>query len=381
MINSLKNLWRRKTRTILTILGIVVGIIALTVLGSLAARMSERVRSNTSWYVDGIAVRPGYSSSAHSQSRGYFETAKAEEVESVPGVKYINLDLTVPVEVSGEGVSAAADGTDLSRPDERIENLKLSSGRHLEEGDRGKTVLGSNFSERMDAELGDTVDLNGIDFEVVGVLEATLSVPDRLAFVAIEDAKEIFTVYFPGSQIGDIANSIRAFPEEGVDPEALAETIEEQIGDVETTTPAEAEVEIAQFTLIFNAIILGVALIALIVGGLSVINTMVMSVSERKREIGVKKAIGADTSAILNEIMLESSMIGFLGGVIGVLLGLLIILPLNTFSARQDVTIFTITPLVIIGPVIFATVLGIIAGFFPALRAARLDPVDALRED
>ncbi|MBN1288239.1 MAG: ABC transporter permease [Actinobacteria bacterium] len=382
MLYSLKNLWRRKTRTILTILGIVIGIIALTVLGSLASRMTSQVKGNRSWFVDGISVTPGSVSGMQTRSRGYFEASKAVEVEAVPGVRSVNVDLSVPLELPGAAdLTIVAQGMDLSRTDKRVKNLKIAAGRHLEDGETGKTVIGSNISESLGVEAGGSIKLNGVDLEVVGVLEATLSVPDRIAFVSIENAREILSGYFPDSRLGTVANSIRAFPEVGIDPADLAETIEGRVSGVNVRTPEEAEKDIAQFTFIFNAIILGVALIALVVGGLSVINTMVMAVSERKREIGVKKAIGADTSAILGEIMMESSLIGFFGGLIGVMTGTAIVLVLNSLSIRNEVTVFTITPFIVVGPVLFATVLGIAAGFFPALRAARLDPVDALSED
>jgi putative ABC transport system permease protein len=108
---------------------------------------------------------------------------------------------------------------------------------------------------------------------------------------------------------------------------------------------------------------------------------MVMSVSERTREIGLKRAIGAETGTILGEYLLESAMIGLMGGLIGMLLGLLAIKGLNSATQSNNVTVFAITLMVVIGPVIFATVLGTLAGIFPALRASRLKPVESLRED
>jgi putative ABC transport system permease protein len=108
---------------------------------------------------------------------------------------------------------------------------------------------------------------------------------------------------------------------------------------------------------------------------------MIMSVSERTQEIGLKKAIGAETGSVLSEYLLESALIGFSGGLIGMLLGVLAVVLLNNAAASNQVTVFTITNTVVIGPVIFATVLGTAAGLFPAFRAARLKPIDALKED
>jgi putative ABC transport system permease protein len=215
----------------------------------------------------------------------------------------------------------------------------------------------------------------------VGIFEVTLTSPDTMAFVSLEDAQDILQASFPAFETGDVVNSVSVFPEEGVDYEELAATIEDEIEGVQAITPEELGGQISQFTVIFNSIVLGVGLIALIVGGLSIINTMVMSVSERTREIGLKRAIGADTRSILGEILLEAALIGFLGGMIGVGLGALMVKLLNNVTSSGGVTIFTLTPAVIIGPIIFATLLGALAGLFPALRAARLNPVEALRED
>jgi putative ABC transport system permease protein len=146
-------------------------------------------------------------------------------------------------------------------------------------------------------------------------------------------------------------------------------------------SPVDSEKQISQMSTIFNAIILGIAFVALFVGGLSVINTMVMAVSERTREIGLKKAIGAKVKTILGEYLAEAAMIGLIAGVAGMLLGLLAINLLNQATHKSNVIIFSVTTLVIVGPVIFATVLGTVAGLFPALRAARLNPVDSLKEE
>jgi putative ABC transport system permease protein len=166
-----------------------------------------------------------------------------------------------------------------------------------------------------------------------------------------------------------------------VNPEVLGARIAAKVPGVSVITPAKAEQQISQFSLIFNAILFGIAFIALVVGGLSIINTMVMSVSERTREIGLKKAIGAETRSILDEYLLESAFIGLLGGLTGTGLGLIAIALLNSATSSKQVTVFAVTPLVVIGPIIFATVLGTLAGVFPAMRASRLKPVESLREE
>ncbi|MEW6555702.1 MAG: ABC transporter permease [Actinomycetota bacterium] len=378
----LRNMWRRKARTFLTVFGIVVGIFALTVLGALSARLNQQVKGAETWFTSKISVVPA-GSSLFGGSDSYLELSKVDEIEAVPGVKsaVAGFGLLLSSDSTGFGAPELIVGADLSKADDLLNLLEIDEGRILQEGDEGVVVLGSTLAEKFEVGVGDTVELRGKEFEVVGIYVPTLSAPDSFAFVSYDDAINLFRSVNPYFQVEDIAATIDVIPEEGVDANELAARIEESVDGIKVISPAEAEKQISQFSLIFNAILLGIGFIALIVGGLSIINTMIMSVSERTKEIGLKKAIGAETGSVLSEYLLESALIGFFGGLTGMLLGLLTVYLLNNATASSQVTVFTITATVVIGPVIFATVLGTVAGLFPALRAARLKPIDALKED
>jgi putative ABC transport system permease protein len=375
-------MWRRKARTFLTVFGIVVGIFALTVLGALSARLNQQVKGARDWYSSKISVVPAGSSLFGGDS-GYLELSKVAEIQAVPGVKNAIAGFGLPLEEgsTGFGTPEFIIGADLSQAEDELNLIKIKEGRILQDGDQGKVVLGSTLAEKFDAKVGGTVQLKGEPFEVVGIYEPTLSAPDSFAFVSYEDALNLFRAANPYFQVDNIAATIDVIPQPGVDMEELAQRIDESVEGVKVISPAEAEKQISQFSLIFNAILLGIGFIALVVGGLSIINTMIMSVSERTQEIGLKKAIGAETGSVLSEYLLESALIGFSGGLIGMLLGLLAVFLLNNATASNQVAVFTITWMVIVGPVVFATVLGTAAGLFPAFRAARLKPVDALKED
>ena len=378
----LRNMWRRRARTFLTVFGIVVGIFALTVLGALSARLNQQVKGAETWFTSKISVVPG-GSSLFGGSDGYLELSKVDEIEAVPGVKsaVAGFGLLLSGESSGFGAPELIVGADLSKADDLLNLLEIDEGRILQEGDEGVVVLGSTLAEKFEAGVGDTVELRGEEFEVVGIYEPTLSAPDSFAFVSYDDALNLFRAINPYFQVEDIAATIDVIPEDGVDANELAALIEESVDGIKVISPEEAKKQISQFSLIFNAILLGIGFIALVVGGLSIINTMIMSVSERTQEIGLKKAIGAETGSVLSEYLLESALIGFFGGLIGMLLGILTVYLLNNATASSQVTVFTTTTTVIVGPVVFATVLGTAAGLFPALRAARLKPIDALKED
>jgi len=378
----LRNMWRRKARTFLTVFGIVVGIFALTVLGALSARLNQQVRGAETWFTSKISVVAS-GGGLFGGSDGYLELSKVDEIKAVPGVKSVVAGFGLPLSSEGGGFGAPEliVGADLAEADDLLNLIDIAEGRILREGDEGMVVLGSTLANKFEAGVGDGVELRGIEFEVVGIYEPTLSAPDSFAFVSYDDALNLFRAINPYFQVEDIAATIDVIPEEGVDANELAARIEESVEGIKVISPAEAEKQISQFSLIFNAILLGIGFIALVVGGLSIINTMIMSVSERTKEIGLKKAIGAETGSVLAEYLLESALIGFFGGLFGMLLGLLAVFLLNNATASSQVTVFTVTTTVVVGPVAFATVLGTAAGLFPALRAARLKPIDALKED
>lgn len=379
----LRNMWQRKARTFLTVLGIVVGIFALTVLGGLSARLNQQVKGSESWFTSSITVVPA-GGSLFGGSDKFLELSKVKEIQKVPGVKNATAGIGIFLSDS-QGFSFGAPelviGLDLEKGNDLLKLIPLQSGTLLGSGDRGKVVLGSTLAEKLNAKVGDTVELRGVPFEVAGIYQVTLSAPDQFAFIPYKDAIELFRKANPYFQAKDLASVVYVQWDTGVDPETLAKRVGSQVAGLRVISPAEAKKQISQFSLIFNAILLGVGLIALIVGGLSIINTMVMSVSERTREIGLKKAVGAETRTILGEYLLESAMIGLIGGLIGTAIGVGAIKLINSATSANQVTVFAVTTFVVVGPVIFATVLGALAGVFPALRAARLKPVDALKED
>jgi putative ABC transport system permease protein len=168
-------------------------------------------------------------------------------------------------------------------------------------------------------------------------------------------------------------------PAEGVDPETLADRIDAALPDLATMTGADFDQQIGAATSILNAILVGVALLSLVVGGLSVVNTMAMSVAERTREIGIKRAIGGSRSRIVRELVTESALLGFIGGAVGLVLGAIVVLIGNEAGRSGGTILFELTPATAVIAILFATGLGAVAGFVPAVHAARLDPVSALR--
>jgi putative ABC transport system permease protein len=169
------------------------------------------------------------------------------------------------------------------------------------------------------------------------------------------------------------------YPEAGADPAQVAAAIEAAVENSATITGAEFTETVGATTVIFNAIIIGVAAISLIVGGLSVINTMAMSVAERTREIGIRRAIGGSRRRIVRELVAEAGAIGLLGGLIGLGLGAIVVVLVNEAGRSSGTVLFDLTSQTAVFAVGFSTILGMVAGIIPAWTAARLDPVSALR--
>ena len=385
MNEAISNIWRRPLRAALTILGIVIGVFALTVMGALAEKLNVLVDGGDEYFRTRIFVFDQGAASGFQASSRPITRDLVEEIATLDGVDRatpVLQTLLDPDEVGGFDIPELLTGIEPeSWYDDRVD-LRMDAGRFLEADDAGVTVIGADLAERYDLRVGDAFTMREREFEVIGVLERTLTFPDKIAYVPLRNAQEIYVESVPEAfqeRTDELATQIEVFPTDLADADAIAAAIEEAVEGVRTVTPKQVADQIGQASIVFNLIIVGASVIAVIVGGLSVINTMVMTVSERVREIGIKKAVGAPTGAILREFVIEATLLGAIGGLIGLSAGALLVVVLNSQTAGSGTTVFLLTPMLLLRSFLFATVLGALAGIYPALRAARLDPVTALR--
>lgn len=386
----LRNLARRKLRSTLTIVGISIGIWALVVMSSMANKIGALVEGGSTYYQDKIVV-----TDATNTAVGFGFTpmplGTAEELLKVPGVAVavpvvgLLLDPENPNAAFGlpDLISGSVAGADQGRETFQV---SAATGRLLTAEDEGASVLvlGADLARKFDKRTGDTMLVRDQAFSIVGVLEPTLTAPDTTAIMPLRAAQMLLAEDLPriisqGFEPSALATQVVVFPDPGEDIAALAERIEEDVAQVQTLTGADFDEQIGSATAIFNAIILGVALISLGVGGLSVINTMAMSVAERTREIGIKRAIGASKLRIVRELVVEAGVIGLIGGLIGLALGAVVVFFANEAGRSSGTILFDLTAATAIFALAFATILGMLAGLIPAWGAARLDPVQALR--
>jgi len=179
-----------------------------------------------------------------------------------------------------------------------------------------------------------------------------------------------------------VAEGITVYGKPGTslaDLDRIADRINQQVPEVKATRPSDLVSSYRSGGATFTAITTAAAVLALVIGALSVVNTMLMSVTERYREIGLKKAVGAHTGHVLREYLMEATLIGFLGGAIGYAVGVLLTNLLNVAGRSSNLELFLVTPKLTAIALVFAVALGALAGLIPAFRAARLDPVLALR--
>lgn len=435
MIEILRNMWRRKARTALTITGIAVGIFAFTVMSGMAIKFNKMIDGAKKYVTGQITVSPKGSSGMESAWGGtggqMIPLDTIEKIKEVEGVESVTANIQQMLQEKKEGEEDDASSMmSFGTPDMLIamdmesgyhnrnwDELAIKEGRMLEGGDDDKyIVIGYNIALDRDWKVGDQVKVKDHDFEVLGIIDKTMTGPDTVIFMGIKPGRDILIESNPflkslkeqsekaqsvserelarmpkdsRDQIlqaktfkeEDVSTGAGVAWEDGADPEEVVQRLRDQFqDDITVLSPKKMGEQIDQASATFNALILGSALIALIVGGFSVINTMMMSISERTREIGIKKALGASSGSITWEYTLEAGVMGFIGGVVGVLIGWGVADVLNQNLASTGAEIFLIEPLNLAWIVLFSVVIGMVAGLLPALRAARLKIVRALKE-
>jgi putative ABC transport system permease protein len=397
----LRNIWRRKLRSTLTISGIVIGVFALTTMGALAENFNALIDGGIQYFGGSIQVGP-----PDGQAANLLSLSKIDEIKQVQGVAAAFPGYSFQAKPGGTIVVSfgVPDTIVASDPDENnYSALKVTyaSGRSVTTSARGDVALGYTIAKEFKKKVGDTIDLPvrprdaradfvNHTFTVVGLLNETKTAPDSFAYINIADGQMLLRDSLPASlrdsvDVSQITEGISVYGKPGTsltELDKIADRINDQVTGVKALRPSDLVNAFKAGAQTFTAITVAAAVIALIVGGLSVINTMFMAVSDRVREIGLKKAVGATTANIMGEFLIEATLIGVLGGLIGYGLGVLLVVVRNTvFPAADGSTLFLITPTLTIVALGFAAVLGAGAGVFPALRAARMDPVIALRND
>ncbi len=386
------NLSHRRTRTALTVLGIVIGISAIVALTSVAAGLKIYIQEQLSQLgADTLTIVPGSSSSGGFGPPIFSKGLSQKDVDTandVRGVKIASgfLVLNSAAEYRKEQQGVVVNGMEAKDLEEvfgELQSFQAQFGRQLKKGDRFEAVIGYNVANDLFEDklrVGDKLKVSGQEFAVVGILKRIGNqVDDNSVLIPIQAARDLFN---EPQKVMTIFIKL----DEGADANFVADEIKDRledkrgIKDFQVFTAESLTSTIGSVISSVEVVIVGIALISLIVGGIGIMNTMFMSILERTKEIGIMKSVGATNNVILSMFLAESAMLGVIGGVIGLAVGSAAAFLFTSISESFSFTLrAAVTPGIIAGSLAFSVVVGVIAGFVPARRASNMQPVDALR--
>ncbi len=386
---AVRNLSHHKLRTGLTMLGVIIGIGAIVALVSLGGALTSSIDEQFEQLGSKrIIVSPKMSVGfgAPSGTIG-LKDRDVDIVKRVKGVQHAIpiLYKTLPIEFNDEITTSAIMGMPLSESNKffsDVQGFEIAEGRMIKTGERSSIVIGSKIATDIfskEIRLRSKLSILGHDVRVVGIMESTGNTQDDTGILM--DISFLQEITNSSDEITFIFGNVFSNPEE------VAQDIEDKLNDVynnevfEVQTVEQLVEQINSIFSIISIVFLGIASISLVVAGIGIMNTMLMTVIERTKEIGIMKAIGATNKRILIIFLTESAIVGIFGGAIGVAIGYLLS---GSFTAIGSSFIgvalkISIDPLLVAGAIGFSALVGMISGTYPAYRASQLDPVDALR--
>ncbi len=403
---ALNNLTTRGLRSWLTIIGIIIGVAAIVAIVSVGQGLQGTIQNQlSSLGSDIIYVLPGSSleysfMQSLAPEPGNLTEKDLKLIKIVEGVLYVAPEIVgmVDMEYSGNTKNLYLLGTDENWKKVRESSAGLESGRFLMKGDKNVVVLGNKIAtDAFDKPIyiGSQIKIEGDSFRVIGILEEFGGMAgmgeDSYIFVSLEDAKEYSS--FGSNEEEYYAMEVRVESER---TEEIAEKIKQQLMisrhvneeniNFGIMTPKMISSIVSNILNAINLFLYGIAAISLLVGAVGIANTMFTSVTERTRQIGILKALGMTNKGVMNLFLVESALIGFVGGILGLFIGFVIsgiIGQAATFMLATTMigggSLVSIGPGLVIFALSFSVIVGVISGIFPARRASRLQPVEALR--
>jgi len=396
---STKNLKRRGVRSWLTLLGIFIGITAVIALISLGDGLKTAV--NSQFGVSStqlITVQAGGLSGYGPPGSFVVNPLTKEDAEAISKLSTVELAIprrveTLNLEFNNKLQVTAVGSIPIENTQKVYELQEISAqyGRLLNKDDSGKVVLGNNLADPkkngFDKEImpGASVTIGGEKFRVVGIMEKKGSfILDGAILMLEPDLKDLMNDGDKASVIIVQVKNKDLMTKAQIEIEDLMrERRNDRKGeeDFEVSTPEAMLATVNQVLTGVQMFIVLIATIAIIIGTIGIVNTMMTSVMERKKEIGIMKAIGARNSDIFLQFLIESGMLGLIGGIVGVIAGIGIgylgTLGINYFIGSE--TTPGINFILISTTLIGSFIIGAIAGITPAMKAARQNPVEVLR--
>jgi ABC-type antimicrobial peptide transport system permease subunit len=390
----LARLWPRGY--LFAIAGIAVGIGGLVALGALAERISRFIEGGHRFVVGQISVAgAGIGRGAGFTAGGPLRRATLAAIARVPGVAAVQAQVMLPANPATSELFTVNQelvlGVDVAvpTPNRNYPAFPIARGRFLAPADHRSVVLGADFAATRGLGVGDRLRLGNLDLEVAGVLERLLTAPDRFAVVTLEAARDLWLALDPtlaalfatGGVLEreDLNTGAAVGWTPGIDPDALAERIRREVPGVNVALPGEVARQLEASTAFFSWLLAGVGGIGLLIGGLSLSNTVAASTFERIRDFGIKQALGASDLALYAEVLRESLVVSVSGGVLGMALAVALGTLVDTRAAHAGQQLFHFSSRLLGFTLVFSAALGAIAGTYATARILRVTPAEAIR--
>jgi len=390
---ALSSIWANKMRSFLTMLGIIIGIAAVVAISAIGNGGRYQIQKSMEQFgTNRLMIYMNWSNQSEITSRDFFNDRDIEALRKLDGIEAITpiLEGSSTLSTRGNKINVILIGA--NEDSQIVTNVKLLKGRFISEDDVSRKNQNIVISEREARELFGTTNVIGeevtmntsrgpIGLKIIGVseheenmLSGTMNNGRAQIYVPISTIMRIFNLkdyYGVNIKVEDKDNM------DHVSTQAI-KLLERLHNNKEKYTAFNMEQMLETVNKVLSTVttVLGaIAAIALLVGGIGIMNIMLVAVTERIREIGIKKAIGAKRSTILLQFLTESAIISLLGGVIGIIIGYLLSFIISS--------LLNLPPLIRSKEVLVASAvavgIGIVFGVYPASRASKLDPIEALR--
>lgn len=395
LILAVQAIFRNTLRSFLTVLGVVIGVAAVIAMVTVGQGSSSQVTSDVEKLGTNILmIRPGQrrmGPGASEQAQPFRLSDVDKLIEQLPDIETAapSNGKSMTAIVGNANYVTSVRGTDSRYLD--ATDWRLVLGRRFtaaeEKGARSVCILGETVRQELfgnTSPLGETVRLGNLACDVVGLLEAK----GASSFGSDQDDIILMPIKTYQRRLGGNSDvtMIYVAVRDGVSTERAKVRIEYLMRELRRIGPREEDdfsvmdmKQIAEMlsgiTSVLTSLLSSVAAVSLLVGGIGIMNIMLVSVTERTREIGIRLAVGAQARQVLQQFLVEAIVLSVMGGVLGTLVGL----GLAAVACRMMQIPFAPNPLVMLGAFVFSACVGVVFGYFPARRAARLDPIEALR--
>ncbi len=385
---------RNKLRSFLTVLGVVIGVAAVIAMVTVGEGSSAQVKASVERLGTNVLIlRPGRvrMGPPSGEPAPRFSLKDASALAELPVVAFVapQANSTYPVVAGNANTSSQVSGTTSDYL--RVQNWPLALGRSFEPSEEdagaGVCILGQTVRDKLFGSsdpLGEVVRVRGLACQVIGVLTARGAGSfgqdqDELVLIPI---KTMHRRLQGDSEVGSISIALRKSVESADGIRAVQNLLRDrrEIGigqgdNFSVTDMKDFNTLLTGINSVMTGLLSAVAAVSLLVGGIGIMNIMLVSVTERTREIGIRLAVGASGGQVLTQFLVEAIVLSVLGGTLGIAVGLALAWGGSFFLAIP----FVPSPLIIALAFGFSALVGVVFGYFPARRAARMDPIEALR--